>query len=542
LRWTYWLIRHLQRGDITVNIVELLRTQSAARPHAAAIIDTHRGHTRITTFAALEAASAQLAARLQQAGLRQGDVVLVFVPMSAELYSILGALFRLGLVAMFIDPAAGAQHIAECCKLAAPRALIAGAKAHALRLRSPELRRIPKQFVTDLPLPGAIWLGGVRGPAPLVQPMMLPADAPALITFTSGSTGQPRAAVRSHGLLLAQYRALSEVLQPQAGTVDLATMPIVLLANLAAGVTSLIPRGDLRYPGQIAPAPVVEQIQTFGVRSTVASPALLEQLVNYCLEHGIRLPRLRALFSGGAPVFPHVLDQIQAIAPQAEVTTVYGSTEAEPIAHIARQDIGLADRRAMYHGGGLLVGHPASSVQVRVLPDRWGRPLGPYSAAECAALDCPPGQVGEIVVSGAHVLESYLAGHGNRETKFAVSGEIWHRTGDAGYFDEQGRLWLLGRCAARIDDQHGTLYPFAVECAAAANPMVRRAAAVAHQGRRVLLVECCRSALATVADELRIELAWAELADIRCAPRLPVDRRHNAKIDYPALQAMVSVA
>ena len=61
-------------------------------------------------------------------------------------------------------------------------------------------------------------------------------------------------------------------------------------------------------------------------------------------------------------------------------------------------------------------------------------------------------QPGEIVVSGAHVGAGYVGGVGDAETKFRVGEVIWHRTGDAGYLDAHGRLWLLGRCSARIAD------------------------------------------------------------------------------------------
>src|SRR5208282_3075209 len=89
----------------------------------------------------------------------------------------------------------------------------------------------------------------------------LAAEAPALVTFTSGSTGRPKAAMRTHGFLLAQHRALEASLALQPGTRDLTTLPIFVLGNLASGVTSVLPDADLRSPGKIAPRPVLTQIQ-----------------------------------------------------------------------------------------------------------------------------------------------------------------------------------------------------------------------------------------------------------------------------------------
>src|SRR5712692_10870836 len=107
-----------------MNIANILQAQSQARPDAPAIIDTSHGRNRITSFGELQQQVTQAAALLWQAGLRPGDEVLVFQPMSAELYVALIALFRLGLIAMFVDPSSGIAHVEQCCALNPPRAFI----------------------------------------------------------------------------------------------------------------------------------------------------------------------------------------------------------------------------------------------------------------------------------------------------------------------------------------------------------------------------------------------------------------------------------
>jgi acyl-CoA synthetase (AMP-forming)/AMP-acid ligase II len=193
----------------------------------------------------------------------------------------------------------------------------------------------------------------------------------------------------------------------------------------------------------------------------------------------------------------------------------------------------------MLGGSGLLAGPPVEAIRLRILRDQWGRPIGPYTEAEFATHCLPPEQPGEIVVSGPHVLSGYLHGHGNDETKFQVNSVTWHRTGDAGYLDAQGRLWLLGRCVARVDDTHGTLYPFAAECAVYQDQRVRRAAVVAHQGRRLLAVEFFDREAHLDLAAIRKTLAWACLDEVRVCRQIPVDGRHNAKIDYPGLRRLL---
>ena len=128
---------------------------------------------------------------------------------------------------------------------------------------------------------------------------------------------------------------------------------------------------------------------------------------------------------------------------------------------------------------------------------------------------------------------------GDAETKLRVDDAVWHRTGDAGSYDARGRLWLLGRCAARIADRHGTLYALAVECALSRHPGIRRSAVVAHRGRRILAVEPDDAAIPLDPADLPALVPWARLDAVETCRRLPVDRRHNAKIDYPALRRLL---
>jgi acyl-CoA synthetase (AMP-forming)/AMP-acid ligase II len=521
-----------------MNIAEILRQQAQERPDAIAIFDTALGRDRGTTFAELERQSAQAAQLLRQCGLHAGDAVLIFYPMSAELYIALLALFRLGLVAMFLDPGAGPEYIERCCARCGPRALIASTKTHLLCLLSPALRGISIKFVIGWPLPRMHRWISYRKLRPEADALAVEPDAPALLTFTSGSTGQPKAVVRTHDFLLVQHQVLAKSLELRAGDVDLTTLPVVMLANLATGMTSVIPNADLRYPGAVDAGPILAQIERHRVTRSVASPAFFECLVQGAARQQRSLMGLEKLFAGGAAVFPYHMEKMQQLAPNAEVVAVYGSTEAEPIAHVCRREISAADHQAMLAGQGLLAGKPIVDIDLRILRGQWGTPVGRLSREQFATLCQSTNQPGEIVVTGRHVLKRYWYGHGEAETKFQVDGVIWHRTGDAGYLDAEGRVWLLGRCAARIQDDRGELYPFAVEAVAYHDPHVRRAALIQHQGKRVLVVEYHAGQPGDV-QQLRRQLEWAGIDAIQVRRHIPVDKRHNAKIDYTALQRLM---
>jgi len=505
-------------------VPQLLRDAAQAWPDRPAIIESPRGIERQISFAALQKSADQFAIHLQSKGIRKGDAVLVFVPMSIDLYVILLGLFRLGAVATFLDPSAGVRHINACCQLRPPRAFIGGWKAHALGVLSSGIRAIPIKLIsTQQPS------GGDESTLPTVTDLQT--NDPALITFTSGSTGQPKAAVRSHRFLLAQHHALKSSIRLEAGELDLTTLPIFVLANLASGVTSLLPDANLARPGFVNPDKIGNQIRKYGPTRTGGSPAFYERLA----EESELLKGFQKIYTGGAPVFPNLLQKLQKLAPFAKVTAIYGSTEAEPIAEIACSEIAEADWLAMRSGRGLLTGHPVEGIQLRVLKDQWGTPMGNLSAEQFQSVTQAIGRTGEIVVSGNHVLSGYLNGQGDSETKFRVEGTLWHRTGDAGYLDEQGRLWLVGRCSAKIEDAKGTLYPFTAECIAQAFPFVRRSAFVSRQGERLLAVEYRNVPDQTEADQLRQALRQVEVDRLISIKSIPVDSRHNAKVNYPQL-------
>lgn len=520
-----------------MNIAQIFEQHASTRRGEPAIVDVLHGRERTLTFAQLTDEAAQVTALFHSQGLRAGDGVLIFHRMSAELYIFILALFRLGAVGVFVDPSVGRAHIERCCQLFPPKAFFGSARAHFLGLLSPQIRRVPLHFSSSWVL-GSVdifsrWSRNGTKPVAAIDD-----DSPALVTFTSGSTGAPKAAVRSHGFLRAQHKALEESLRPTPGAVDLTTLPIFVLANLASGVTCLLPDADMRNPGSCDPRPIIAQIERHQVSSTAASPAFIERLTDECIRTSRSLPSLQRVFVGGGPVFPHVLRRAREAFPNATLTAVYGSTEAEPMAEISVDRIGEDDFSRMKDGAGLLAGTPVSAVDLRVIRDQWGIPIGRITADEFAEITVPPNQPGEIVVSGEHVLRGYLHGAGDSETKFNVETVRWHRTGDLGSFDSAGRLWLLGRCSAKIEDRRGTLYPFTVECAVRHDPRVECAALVAFRGERVLVLQA-KNARTIDCARYKTQLPWAGIDRLIAVRRIPTDKRHNAKIDYAQLDSLL---
>lgn len=525
------------------NIAHTLVKHATMYPQRTAIIESVAGRDMQLTFAELERATGRAANLLKRYGLQQGDVVLVFQPMSSELYIILLALFRLGMVAMFLDPSAGRKHIEKCCEIAKPKGFIATGKAHLLRLFSASIRRIKLKSCVGHRLPLTHDWNAWRNEAYANDIVPCGAAAPALLTFTSGSTGRPKVVMRSHRFLLKQHTILKDAIALRAGQRDLATLPIFVLANLASGVTSIIPEGDLLRPGFIEPLPVLKQMERLKPDRAVAAPAFFARLLEADKAQPSAFASLRQIYTGGGPTEVPFLERLDKRANHAKVIAVYGSTEAEPIAHM---EVAAMIAMGATYGQGIPAGEPVEAIQCRVIQDRWGTPIQPMHEAIFAQATLGVEEIGEIVVSGECVVKGYYDGYGDEDTKFQVDGVHWHRTGDAGFFDKHGCLWLVGRCQGAIDIQGSKVYPFQVETLAHPFAEIRRCALCAVNQVAVLAVELIKHVelkqRSAVTEHLKAVLAEKGYHDIEVevVKYIPVDKRHNSKVDYTRLQRLWS--
>lgn len=470
-----------------MNLSERFLERVESAPESTALI-TAAGES--LSYGELARRASQRAVAMRSAGIGAGDVVLIAHGVSAALYETLLAVFHLGAVAMFPEPAAGLPGLRQAITAAKPVAIATSLRGRLLRLVLPWLHA--------LPVVGEPARGGFDAPT-----MTVPGDAPALMTFTSGSTGRPKGIVRSVDFLLLQHELLENLRQTTPDDVDLISLPVFILSNLAAGATSVIPVGKLTKPATLDGRRLRAQIATHAVNRVVAPPVVCKLLAQ---AQGEPLDRLEAVFTGGGPVFPNLLHALAAAAPDAKIHAVYGSTEAEPIAHLEYADVTDTDFKAMATGAGLLAGAPIPEIDVDIVDD-------------------------ELCVSGAHVNTGYLDSDDDAATKFRRDGRLWHRTGDAARVDERGRLWLLGRVTAGSAGR----YPFAYETAALSWPGVSAAAMVSDDGVVTLAV----SGQSLDVDSLRERAR--ELGDVGLVQldSIPMDARHNSKVDYARLRALL---
>lgn len=523
------------------NLLQPFLDQVAARPDQIAILESRSGEDHQVSFKDLDQRAAATAGALRRIGIRKGFRVLLLYRLSIDLYIAILALFRIGACVVLIDPGSGKPAFRSALKRSRCQAVLADWRLGWLRFLGHPVGGINIGVAMGGVAPGwHSWRSLNSKPGEAMPVADVSPDHPALLTFTSGSTGEPKGIIRSHAFLLCQRACLAETLHFKPGQRDLTTLPVFVLAHLGSGVTSILAEADLRRPGFVDPAPVLGQMKRLRPDRCGAAPAFLNRLLEGARATGQTLDSFRRVYTGGGPVTLPFLQQLADFCPHARVFALYGSTEAEPIALMPIEDLPTPSEDIALPG--LPTGIVAPDLDCRIIRDHWGSPVQPQTEAAWQALQLPPLETGEILVAGPHVVQGYLNSHGDTETKIHQDGKVWHRTGDAGYFDAEGRLWLCGRCSAKVSVGEGILYPFQVEALVHPFPQIRRSAFVAGPNTEpILCLEWTHPDSPQnqeVEKQLKAILNKKGLAAVHCVTLkgIPVDNRHNSKIDYPALQ------
>ena len=508
--------------------------------------------SRSWTFRELDQTADRLAHAFRKIGIGKGVRTILMVRPSFELFAVTFALLRTGAVPVMIDPGMGRQRLVDNLSSVEAGAFIGVPLAQAVRMMSPGRFRTVKATVTvgrRLFWGGHTFDGLLQSEPwrPFSPEPSLPDDT-AAIFFTTGSTGPPKGVVYEHAMFDAQVDYLSTHFGYAEGDVDLATFPLFSLFDAVLGITSVIPDMDPTKPGSADPARIADALRTHTCTSLYGSPALLENLARWGRETGATLPTLRRVITAGAPVRPALLDSLRALLPEdARIHTPYGATEVLPVSSIDSHEILATTRHLSEAGAGTCVGRPMDGLDVAIVRIT-DEPLATWSDTTPLAT----GQIGEIVVKGPNVTKEYFRQpEATRLGKIADArdGGIWHRMGDAGYFDGEGRLWFCGRTAHRVETGEATLFTIPCEALFNNHSRVRRSALVGVGGRGrqlpVIVIELQRGDPGNGREGLTAELLALGAADPRTAgirtvlyhPGFPVDIRHNAKIRREELAA-----
>ncbi|RKR91935.1 acyl-CoA synthetase (AMP-forming)/AMP-acid ligase II [Micromonospora pisi] len=500
---------------------------------SAALVElAHRG--RQVSWSLLWRRIQEIAAGLSASGVRRGDRVALLVPPGADLTAAVYACLRIGAVIVVADPGLGLAGMNRALRSAAPAHLIAVDRGLAL---ARALRWPGRRFGAG---PGAAVLGALTlgrlarlGAGNQDLPAAPDPDDDAAVLFTSGSTGPAKGAVYTHRQLAAMRDALAELGLGADARIVAAFAPFALFGP-ALGAASAIPDMKATAPRTLTASALAEATAAVDASAVFASPAALRNVVEtgdtLDARQRTALEGVTLLLSAGAPVPTALLTRAQALMPKAQPHTPYGMTEVLPVTDITLD--GIVDTGP---GDGVCVGRPLPGVQVAIAAlDTTGTPAEQSDPA--------PGPTGEIMVRAAHAKDRYDALWLTERASSRNPG--WHRTGDVGYLDPDGQLWVQGRLAHVIVTSDGVLTPVGIEQRVESLPQVVRAAVVGVGPRGlaqvVVIVETLppvrRAGLASreLADAVRA-VAAPPVAAVFVVPSMPTDIRHNSKIDRTRL-------
>ena len=394
------------------------------------------------------------AIRLVDTGLAKGDRVLLCLEARPEWPAALFAIMHAGLVAVPVVQGMPPEMVAAIATHAGARSLVGGRDAHS---ELPSVGSIGFRFTVDELL--------APGDQALSEAASTCGDV-ALLTFTSGSTQQPRAVVLTHGNLLADLAALLEVRDAKPGDAFLSILPPAHLFEFMVGQIGPLACGArVVYPGTRLPNRLVESLREDRITHACCVPALLhclyDELLDELIAAGVIEPErrgqlvsetarrlreeirpgvlaqirdgvrtriggsLQTLALGGAALNPDWPPVLQAIGIRAEVG--YGLTEASPVVSTDYADECPSGS----------VGRPLPTIEVRI------------GAGE------------ELLLRGPMVTRGYYGDAAATGESFAGG---WLRTGDRGRIDENGFLFITGRIKEAMVTAAGeTIYPEEIE-------------------------------------------------------------------------------
>jgi amino acid adenylation domain-containing protein len=444
-------------GDIIETIRELIDDRADAQPDAAFLIGPETG--RILTFRGLQEQSGLISAQLRQAGLEPGDKIAFLMNnglFTAQLF--LGAMYS-GFVAVPLNVRAGASQLSYTLDHCDARVVFVE-EQYATLIKEVlagvrrEVRVIPANvdnFVAE---------GGAT--APISPPPPAP-DAVALLMYTSGSTGQPKAAIHTHRTILAQAR--NSVVSHQLTSTDRSLL-VLPLYHINAECVTLIPTllsgGSVVVPHYFGVSQFWDWIDEHRCTWSALVPTIISQLLDWkdprAESRGEAFARIRFLRSSSAPLSPSLhqefLDKFKLPLIQAMGCSEGGNVFSNPVPPGVNK-----------------IGSPG-------LP--WGFET---RIVNRDGADLPPNEPGEVLLRGPAMMQGYYKDPVG--TAAALDTDGWLHTGDLAFRDEEGYFFVVGRSKELIIKGGTNIAPKQIDEVMESHPAVLEAAAVGVPDRYV---------------------------------------------------------
>jgi long-chain acyl-CoA synthetase len=438
----------------TLSLASVLAESARRYPGKVAVVD---GAVRLT-YAELWADALSYAAGLRSLGVRPGGTVALIAPNVADFPRAYFAISAAGAVIVPVHLLLTAGEMAYVLKDSGVDLVVCHTSQLAVGREAAETAGLP--LVTVGPVPGDVGVPRLEdvaaAQAPLVSYETRYAEDPAVVFYTSGTTGEPKGAVLTQLNLVMNATVNSfDANDVRPSDVVLGCLPLFHTFGQTVGMNSTFRAGGTlvllpRFSGEAA----VELMLAESVNVFHGVPTMYIALVEAAAARS-RLPELRLCISGGASLPVAVLERFNA-AFSTTIYEGYGLSETSPTASVNQPHFGTRAGT---------VGHPIWGVEVEIAEADVEDRISLLAA----------GELGEIVIRGHNVFAGYL-GRPDETAKALVDG--WFRTGDLGQKDADGFIWIVDRKKDVIIRGGFNVYPREVEEVLARHPAVAQVAVV----------------------------------------------------------------
>jgi acyl-CoA synthetase (AMP-forming)/AMP-acid ligase II len=544
------------------NILDKLSSTSDAFPDKIAFAFIRKGNKKKTdsiSFRELDQKSDRAARYLSNRGFKDGLVTLVLARPSTEFVVLMYAMLKTGAVPLLLPSIktrkrSGRAQLRKILNRARPEGVIGSglllAIRRILRLGPRKLRTINVRNLKKF------YSNSNNGSGFTSKKEIDWTDVPAFVRYTTGSTGPPKGVIYSHGMLHSLLRTLEsegitsdDVFFGRSGT---------LIIHPLIGISSV---SIMAKPRHISGQEIVETVSTWGATAAFLSPPSAIHLANYLESHAeshnqsrAMLESLTRIYVGGETISAGFVSTIESHlseerSPRGGFRLVYGATEGFPLCQAHASTI-IETHPKTESGMGFCLGEPVEGIMIRILSfEDYNEQFDPSIASEVSGYG--PGSIGEISAMGPAVYSSLI---GQDEIEFggpkttahdSLDGTNWHRTGDLGYLDQHGRVWIVGRKAHRVRSKNGyTLHTKQIEEIFNHSLGIRTALVEGPDNHwPVILVEKDNAPWNEMKKRLKEEAKRAcgllgydgELTFLQYGGVFPVDSGHEAKIEREKL-------
>jgi len=415
------------------------------------------------TFQQLDRRSDQLAARLQRCGIGLGQRVAILCGNSPSALVGFWGVQKTGAATVDISTQLGLEALSEILDEAAPQALIASAAQVQKVMRGAGGNGCLETVITDATVDETaestgrfhffehIYESESESPAPL--------DAKdgdvAMIIYTSGSTGRPKGVMLTHRNLLSNITASVSLMHLDDTERILVVVPLFYIHGRMQLLIHALIGGTLVFSaGFLLPQGVLKELLEQQVTSFSGVPFHFKSMLERTSMSATQFPALRYVLITGGALSAAELKELAAALPGVAIHSAYGQTEASPrITYMSPKDIRTKPTSC---------GRAIPTVLVEIVDDE-GHAV-------------PPGEIGEVAASGPNIMAGYVSG--DERTSGVIDDKGRLRTGDLGWLDDAGYLFLAGRKSEMIKTAGERVFPGESEAIIRALATVRDAVVV----------------------------------------------------------------